>query len=172
MKYQVIDNFLDYVDLHVIQNFMFKDMDWYYSRSVASDKDSQSTHYYFAHQLFDFYQTDLPDSPFYKEVLSRFGKAFKRLNMEGEMKALIRVKANLFPSTPKLVEHDFHIDYPFQHKGLLFSVNTCDGYTKLDDGTKIDSIENRLLLFDSSKNHASTTCTNTHVRVNMNFNYF
>jgi hypothetical protein len=92
--------------------------------------------------------------------------------MEREMKALIRVKGNLYPSTSKLVEHDFHIDFPFKHKGALFSVNTCDGYTKLDDGTKIESIENRLLLFDASKNHASTTCTNTHVRVNINFNYF
>tara|TARA_R100000951_G_C2591803_1_gene165281 strand:- start:16 stop:534 length:519 start_codon:yes stop_codon:yes gene_type:complete len=172
MKYEVIDNFLDYVDLHTIQNFMFKDMDWYYSGNVASNKDSQDNHYYFVHQLFDCYQIDLPNSRFYPEVLSRFAKSFKRLNMEREMKALIRVKANLFPSTSKLVEHDFHIDFPFKHKGALFSVNTCDGYTKLDDGTKIESIENRLLLFDASKNHASTTCTNTHARVNMNFNYF
>jgi hypothetical protein len=172
MKYQIIDNFLDYVDLHAIQNFMFKDMDWYYVNHVASEKDSENNHYYFVHQLFEGFLLDKQNSPFYADIFSRFVKAFERLNMEEEMKALVRVKANLYPSTSKIVEHEFHVDYTFKHKGAIFSVNTCDGYTKLGDGTKIESVENRLLLFDSSKNHASTTCTNSNVRVNINFNYF
>ena len=59
-----------------------------------------------------------------------------------------------------------------KHNGAVFSLNTCDGFTSLDDGTKIESIENRLLLFDSNKPHASSTCTNAKARFNMNFNYF
>ena len=39
-------------------------------------------------------------------------------------------------------------------------------------GEKIESIENRLVIFDSKKLHASTYCTNKKVRVNINFNYF
>jgi hypothetical protein len=54
----------------------------------------------------------------------------------------------------------------------LKEIFTCDGFTSLDDGTKIESIENRLLLFDSNKPHASSTCTNAKARFNMNFNYF
>ena len=51
-------------------------------------------------------------------------------------------------------------------------MNTCDGYTKLKDGTKIDSVANRVLLFDPSKEHCSTTTTNVPARFNININYF
>ena len=76
------------------------------------------------------------------------------------------------PSTPKIVYHDPHVDIPWQHKGAIFYVNTNNGVTVLEDGTEIESIENRLLLFDSSKEHSSTSCTDAKVRVNINFNYF
>ena len=41
----------------------------------------------------------------------------------------------------------------------------------LEDGTKVESIQNRLLLFAPSKTHNSTSCTDAKVRVNINFNY-
>ena len=37
---------------------------------------------------------------------------------------------------------------------------------------KIESIENRLLIFDASVPHHSTTCTDDKCRVNVNFNFF
>ena len=37
---------------------------------------------------------------------------------------------------------------------------------------KIESIENRALLFDPSIEHRSTTCTDAKGRININFNYF
>ena len=64
-----------------------------------------------------------------------------------------------------------HFDYPFSHSSALLSLNTCDGYTKLKDGTKIDSIANRILLFDPSEEHCSTTTTNIFARINININY-
>ena len=64
-----------------------------------------------------------------------------------------------------------HFDYPFSHSSALLSLNTCDGYTKLKDGTKIDSIANRILLFDASEEHCSTTTTNVPARFNININY-
>ena len=53
----------------------------------------------------------------------------------------------------------------------LLSLNTCDGYTKLKDGTKIDSVANRVLLFDPCEEHCSTTTTNVKARFNINVNY-
>ena len=47
-----------------------------------------------------------------------------------------------------------------------------DGFTVLHDGTKIESKRNRLLLFDGSKPHHSTNCTDDWRRININFNYF
>ena len=78
----------------------------------------------------------------------------------------------MYPNTETLKEHGIHIDYSFPHKAGILSINTCDGYTKLEDGTKIDSVANRMLLFDASNPHNSSTTTNQPVRVNININYF
>ena len=87
-------------------------------------------------------------------------------------RSVIRVKCNLYPATFKIREHENHTDYDFSHKAAIFYLNTCDGYTKLEDGTKVDSVENRLLLFDAGNPHCSSTCTNKKARFNINFNYF
>jgi len=50
-------------------------------------------------------------------------------------------------------------------------LNTNDGYTIIGD-EKVESIENRLLRFDATKMHHSTTCTDQQYRANINFNYF
>ena len=42
----------------------------------------------------------------------------------------------------------------------------------LDENTKIQSIENRGLIFEPHLNHNSSTCTNVEGRFNINFNYF
>ena len=68
-------------------------------------------------------------------------------------------------------EHPQHIDYGFQHTAAVFSLNTCDGFTRLADGTKIDSVANRIVFFDGSSQHNSTTCTNQKGRFNINFNF-
>ena len=89
-----------------------------------------------------------------------------------KVKALIRIKANCYPKTHEIYEHGMHTDFKWTHKTALFSINTCDGYTKLKDGTKINSVANRILLFDASEEHCSTTTTDTFARVNININYF
>ena len=64
-----------------------------------------------------------------------------------------------------------HRDYETKHKGVLYSLNTCDGYTIFEDGTKVKSVANRALLFDPSIPHCSTTCTNAWYRSNIILNY-
>ena len=77
----------------------------------------------------------------------------------------------MYPRTNEIEHHGKHTDYKFKHRGALFYINTNDGLTILDDGTEVESVENRLILFDSSKPHNSTTCTNTTCRITINFNY-
>ena len=84
---------------------------------------------------------------------------------------LLRIKSNLYPNTEILHEHPMHTDYSFSHSAAILSLNTCDGYTKLEDGRKINSVANRILLFDASEEHCSTTTTNVFARVNININY-
>ena len=82
-----------------------------------------------------------------------------------------RIKANLNLRTPKIIKHGFHRDGTGSFMVAIYYVNTNDGYTEFEDGTQVESIENRLLVFDSSLKHTGTTCTNAKVRCVINFNY-
>ncbi len=106
-------------------------------------------------------------SQYYSQVLPLISNVIHVLNL----KSLLRVKVNFYPYTGQLYEHPPHTDYPFENKAALLSLNTCDGFTRLHDGTKVDSIANRLLLFDGDQLHNSSTTTNARGRWNINFNY-
>ena len=160
MKHKVIDNFLDkeYFD-SLVKLFIGDEMPWYFQKVVA--KGVKEDHiFYMTHMI---YKGNTPKSPFYDNLIPLLEKL--------EVRALLRIKANLYPNTHVLYEHPTHSDYNFSHTGAILSLNTCDGYTKLKDDTKIDSIANRLLLFDSSEEHRSTTTTNVPARINININY-
>ena len=167
MKYKVIDNFLDdkYFDSLVT---LFTDttkkgntkMPWFFQSSISNTGVVEDNLFYMTHM---FYDRNVPKSPHYEILLPMIRK------LEG--KCLIRVKANLYPSTETLYEHKLHFDYPYSHSGAILSLNTCDGYTKLEDGTKINSVANRMLLFDPNEEHCSTTTTNVSARINININY-
>ena len=55
--------------------------------------------------------------------------------------------------------------------GCVFSLNTCNGYTRIGDDVKIDSVANRAIIFDPNIDHSSSSTTNETRRVNINFNY-
>ena len=125
--------------------------------------DKNSNQSYFVHNLFNTH-LDYVYSYYYKN----FTVFWKKLGI----KSLMRAKINLYVKTHKIEEHYPHVDFPFEHKGCLFSFNTCDGYIKLEDGTKIESVANRALLFEPNKPHSSTSTTNAKGRFNLNLNYF
>ena len=54
----------------------------------------------------------------------------------------------------------------------IFYVNTNNGYTEFEDGTKVESVENRLVTFSLNMKHRGTSCTDEKTRVVINFNYF
>ena len=165
MKYEVIDNLLEKEEFEFIKNLaMSPDIAWYWNKDIntAPGYDNNDNTSYFVHNLFNL-NLDYVYSTHYKH----FNLFWKKL----DIKSLIRVKLNLYMRTDKLEEHNPHVDLPFEHKGCVFSFNTCDGYTKLEDGTKIQSVENRALLFNPGKLHSSTSTTNAKARINININY-
>ena len=83
---------------------------------------------------------------------------------------LKRIKANLYPQSQRRIYHGWHTDYDPPHQGCIFYLNTNNGYT-IFKNKKVKSVENRLLLFDPSILHRSTTCTDAPSRININFNY-
>jgi hypothetical protein len=87
--------------------------------------------------------------------------------------AIVRIKANLQPRAETIYTHQYHLDHNFfSGKIAIFYINSNDGYTIFEDGTKIDSVENRLLVFNGDVLHTGTTCTNQKVRCLINFMFY
>jgi hypothetical protein len=162
MTYKVIDNFLSEEDYLKIKYEMIdsRNFPWFYYSTVSLEGFEDET-FYFNHIFFG--------NPYYKShLLELVNPIIDKI----KPKSLIRVKGNLYTNMGKWMENGKHMDYDFEHKGAIYYVNTNNGYTVLEDGTKIESIANRILFFDSSKPHNSTHCTDQKVRVNININYF
>ena len=167
MKYEVIDNFLDekyfdeLVTLITDKNKTGNtEMPWFFVSNIAHRDINEDKLFYMTHV---FYERNVPTSNHYNKMVPLLEKL--------GVVCLLRIKGNLYPNTEILHEHPMHTDNIFSHSGAILSLNTCDGYTKLKDGTKIDSVANRILFFDASEEHCSTTTTNVPARINININY-
>ena len=162
MTYEIIDNFLDKDSFNDIKTIIeSQNFPWYWNDQVTF-KRSDSFPYYFTHLLYD---NTLSKSSFYHQLISPFFEKIK-------VKAVIKAKINLYTNVNEFIENEDHVDYQYEHKGAILYLNTNNGYTILEDGTKIESIENRLLKFEPHKKHRSTHCTDVKRRLNININYF
>ena len=159
--YEVIDNFLSKNIFKEIHDFCIHEMPWYYKCGTAYRNGLDKFHFHHS-----FYEDNQIRSNFYNKIINPILNHFKFTYY-----GLLRAKGNLYTQTEKVFEHDNHIDYPIPHKGFLLYINTNNGFTILEDGTKIESVENRALFFNSGKKHRSTTCSDKHIRVNININY-
>ena len=167
IEYTLKNNFLNQADYENIKNTILgEEFPWYFQYGVAVSKNieraSGEEEYLMGHTFFREHQG----------ITSSFYKILDPILKKLKFKALIRIKANLYSNQGKIVEHDDHSDFPFSHKGALFSLNTCNGFTILKNNTKIKSVANRMLLFDPSTPHHSSTCTDAKMRCNININYF
>ena len=125
-------------------------------------KNSEKYNFQFSH---GFYANQRPHSehfPLVQPILSKLNPL-----------AILRIKANLTIRTPEIIEQGYHTDYESDIKCItgVFYVNTTDGYTKFKTGEVVNSVENRLVLFDSRTEHTGTTCTDSDVRCVINFNF-
>ena len=162
MQYEVIDDYLPKEEFEKIRDFMMgDDFPWFYTSNITFRHEQINNTMYFVHM---FYKENKVNSNLYDLIYP--------IIRELKPKALLRVKANMYPNLGQIIENTPHVDYDFEHKGAIFYINTNNGPTVLEDGTKINAVENRILLFDSSKKHNSTHCTDQKVRVNININYF
>lgn len=161
-KHTVIDNFLSDDEFIKVKDMMMGDLfPWYLNvgRVSRDDGDYQLTH------------------TFYRDycVESNWMGYIKPIVMKLNPVALIRIKANLRPKESENRLGDFHCDLNLKKKTGLFTsifyINTNNGYTVLRDGSKIESVENRLLTFPYSIMHAGSSCTDENIRVLINLNY-
>ena len=172
MKHKIIDNYLPNEYFKKIQTAIVRNEQFPWNRinELNVFQSSNDRDVYFAHMIYNHHVPTTQQQNWALVV-----PFLSQLEKEEKMNALIRVKVNYYHSTPEIVEHEKHYDYPgtlVPHKGAILYLNTCDGFTRLQDGTKIESVENRLLIFDDSQMHNSTTTTSFEGRYNINVNYF
>jgi len=159
---KIIDNFLDKETFNNIKKILEQDMfAWYVNKGVTNINNTNKDHYVFFHK---FYENNTINSNYFTNLKP----VLDTLNV----KALLRIKANLYPKTHKIIEHDWHQDYSFTHQAALLMINTNNGFTIMENKEKIETKENRMLLFDAHKLHKSTTCTDKNFKINIVFNYF
>ena len=163
---QFKDNFLPTTPFKELQkNIMGVSFPWYmgevvnpfdYERACDQIDNVQLVHM--------FYENDIPLS----QSINLLDLAIERL----DYKSLLRIKANCTLRTPTIIKHGLHRDFPFPCNTAILYINTNDGYTEFEDGTVVESVENRLVVFPTTMKHTGTTCTDQSKRMVINFNYF
>ncbi len=161
---KLFKNFLRDEDFNILkQNLTSSYFPWYFHKGVLYENDGNvmMTHNFFDNQK--------------NYINSNYFDLLKNLITNINPFTLIRIKANLTFPTKKNKETGLHIDIQNAKNYKIFTglyyLNTNDGYTLFEDGTKNYSIENSYIEFDGSIKHQAVTHTNTSNRIVINFNY-
>jgi len=161
---EIIDNYLPQEIFDNIQKMMLSDtFPWFLERHSVYDQDGFSQ---FVHAIYREFE---PVSEAWKQIQY----ILNYLQPHG----LYRIKANGTPAYSKVVEKPLHVDLKepdgstTPHEVMILYVNTNDGYTVFEDGTKVESVANRALFFNGKYKHAGTNCTDQPIRIVLNFDY-
>jgi len=157
---KIIDNFIDNQDIvnDIQSTLLGNNFPYFYNNYVAEPTDHSD--YYFNHIL--FHQNEVK-SDYYNQILSPL---LGRLDYN----YLIRGKINCYTRKEKHIEAGMHVDMNEKHFVGLYSVNTNNGYTMFEDGTKVKSVANQMIIFDGRMKHCSANQTDENLRINININ--
>lgn len=157
---KIIDNFLDKKNLLILKSLIESPkFTWFWQEYMTEGRG-----YYFAHFLYSG-----------NKISSNYFEAFAPLLDKMNMAAILQLRVNMVLKEPRPYECDWHVDYEFPHaKTAIFYFTTCNAYTLIDDVKqhKVDSVENRLVVFDCLTKHKVVTQTDTKRRLILNMNYF
>ena len=156
---KIIDNFLPEDEFKSIQSFMMGgEFRWFYvdGRAFVDDGSFHMTHM--------FFQPEVGSNSEHLHFWTNF------MNKVGAKKCE-RIKANLTFKTPTIETAPFHTDFA-DMKTATFYINTNNGYTEFENGVRVNSVANRVCIFDSNLFHCGTTHSEgANQRVVVNFNY-
>lgn len=168
---KVYDNFLNDSDHETICNTMLSiDFPWYLS-SIWSDNIDHV-----------FYNNKDLNELENMEFVHFFYKGFFASNYIGlinpilnklEIRSLIRIRASLVPMRSKNSLLEYHTDFDYEGSTTcIYYLNDNDGYTEFKNGEKVESVSNRMVIFDSAMIHRGVNTKNAKYRSLINFNYF
>ena len=165
---EIIDNFLEDDVFKGVRDHLLRTSLWGFNDHIDNEEE-EGDGFQFIHA---YMISGHPISPHCKELYPVMNKIAPL--------TFSRIKANLITRTPKINEHSFHTDLNLIKDeerlkqwttGILY-INTNNGYTFFEDGSKVESVANRYVSFPSNLKHAGTSCSDKKIRVVINFNYF
>ena len=159
----IIDNFLSQSDFQRIKNTIESpNFSWNFS-NVNRAKEKAYWKSQYVHLFMSIYADELHFATNNIDILQPI------INFLAPQK-IIRIKCNSSPMTDKIFQCGWHKDTTGALTySAIYYVNTNDGYTAFKNGNRINSIENRLAIFDSRLDHSATTTTNVKRRIVINF---
>ena len=168
MKHKIIDNFLEEETFKNFQKDIFNihETPWYFriAQTDFSVNDKKDRGHFTLNFFYNF-----------KNGYTYFDKYLFEIYTKLNVKSLIQSRANLnLKEDNEKQKLFFHCDHNFNCKTAIFYMNTNNGGTILyeENSIKVDSIENRILIFNSKIKHASFRQTDEQRRVLININYF
>ena len=155
---EVVDNFLSDDQFSIIESaFTNIKFPWCFAPQIIDCEREQ-----FVHELWNPIEGNVSE---HNKLMIPFINLLKPA-------AILRCKANLQPRYDRIIEDPLHMDFDnISASTSIFYVNTCNGYTHFEDGTKVHSVANRLITFPTQTKHGGACCTDTVGRIVINFNY-
>ena len=170
---QIYDNFLDTELFKPLQEILLgPNFSWVYNDKITAEKYNgikqddyvfQFTHLFFRGPLqMDWSPQTFNINPVLNAIAPR---------------AWTRIKANLGTRDPEHTMGGWHTDAKVGELSVnlttaIFYMNTNNGYTLLETEEKIESVENRLVVFPCDMLHTGVSQTDTKIRVTLNLNFF
>jgi len=164
--YSVYDEFLPYQEFGMLKDYMSHRMGWHISGKINCN-DLSNKEFYLVNSIYNNKRYATKQWSVDTEL-----DPFINITSKIYIDALMRLKANLYMGSNSLNIHAPHIDYPMFNMGALFFVTNCDAPTYMSDGTEVESKENRLLIFNASSPHSSSSPTDVPYRITININYY
>jgi len=187
---QIHDNFLTQTEYEALYNvFKSHEVNWYYDDFINSPIDDDSDYnFQFVHPIYHYNENGplfLEDSENWYNRLRLIKSSHKKLIdpilSKLNVEVLLRMKFNMNIRTNEIIESNFHVDIgtslpyldlnPNEYKIAIFYLNNNDGYTLFECGKRIESVANRVVIFDGKLKHCGTSCTNQKNRIVLNINY-
>lgn len=165
---KIIDNFLERSMFDKLQEIVVYDNHFpLFYTDVVQDNDygnvtcEEKYNYQLGHTI---YKQCMPQS----EAFSLITPILDKLKVT----ALVKAKLNFNPGTETHVEHGYHVDVPYDCLTAIYYLNTNNGYSKFETGEVVESIENRVVIFNSGVKHTGSTCTDKKGRYVLNLNFY
>ena len=177
---KIIDNFLDKESFKKLQSTLLSDtFPWFYNPSKVAARDQarpSPIKGYESEESLQFTHIFFDNNRNYN--WSNWADHLTPLIDKIKPRAWVRVKANMSPINSRPLVGGWHYDMSYE-KGpwtntttSIFYTTNNNGYTILENGKKIPSLENRLVTFPNNVLHTGVSQTDTKIKITLNLNYF